>query len=415
MIRGYHRRHAHWPPDLPRFRAVRRGRRRSTALPAFSAAPRRRRRGLDQARGPAAARVRREQAAEPRVPRRRGARRRRRHARHERPALVEPLPADGRGRGDGRPRRSTSSCPARRPIRPDPGVRLDELLGATVHQLATADRAERDATVDAGRRGADGGRSPAVRHRRRRSAGCRGATGQVRGRHRARRPGSRRRRRPSTRSFVPSATGGTQAGPGRRNAPSRRHATARSSASSSPGRRPSSGRRSRRQSPTSRRSPARTRATRRHRARRLPARRRLRPADRRRGGGDAPARRGPRASSSTRSTRPRRWPPSSPGHARASSTARPSSSGTPAARPGCSSRSTDGPSGRGLLPGRPPGVAQLHPAGRLEDGAGVDPGPDREQDPDRGHRDDDRQPDLPRARSHRTRPAAGRRTAPTAG
>jgi D-cysteine desulfhydrase len=32
---------------------------------------------------------------------------------------------------------------------PGPGVRLDELLGATVHQLATADRAEREAAVTA--------------------------------------------------------------------------------------------------------------------------------------------------------------------------------------------------------------------------------------------------------------------------
>ena len=51
---------------------------------------------------------------------------------------------------------------------PNPGVRLDELLGATVHQAATDDRAERAAIVERGRRRAPDGRAPPVRHRDRR-------------------------------------------------------------------------------------------------------------------------------------------------------------------------------------------------------------------------------------------------------
>ena len=59
----------------------------------------------DQARGPPSARVRRQQAAQPRVPRRRRTGRGRRHARHDRPALVQPRAADRRGGGEGQPRR----------------------------------------------------------------------------------------------------------------------------------------------------------------------------------------------------------------------------------------------------------------------------------------------------------------------
>ena len=60
-----------------------------------------------------------------------------------------------------------------------------------------------------------------------------------------------------------------------------------------------------------------------------------------------------------------------------------SCSGTPAGCPACSNRSTDPPAARPSLPGRPPRVAELHPARRLEHGPGVDPRADREQDPDR--------------------------------
>ena len=57
------------------------------------------------------------------------------------------MPADRRGRRAGRARRPP------RPVRAaadaaEPGRRLDELLGATVHQAATDDRAERDALVE---------------------------------------------------------------------------------------------------------------------------------------------------------------------------------------------------------------------------------------------------------------------------
>ena len=62
---------------------------------------RRSRRDLDQARGPAAARVRRQQDPQPRIPAGGCARRRLRHARHQRPALVEPRTAHRRGRSEG--------------------------------------------------------------------------------------------------------------------------------------------------------------------------------------------------------------------------------------------------------------------------------------------------------------------------
>ena len=77
-------------------------------------------------------------------------------------------------------------------------------------------------------------------------------------------------------------------------------------------------------------------------------------------------------------------------------TASASCSGTPAACPGSSSRSTDPPAARPSLPGGAPRVAELHPARGLEHGPRVDPRPDREQDPDADHGDRDRQEDLQR-------------------
>ena len=70
---------------------------------------------------------------------------------------------------------------------------------------------------------------------------------------------------------------------------------------------------------------------------------------------------------------------------------------------------------RGYSPARPPRVAELDPAAELEDGARVDPRPDREQDVDR--RSGSRSPTRRSARAgwRRRRPAAARRTAPTAG
>jgi 1-aminocyclopropane-1-carboxylate deaminase/D-cysteine desulfhydrase-like pyridoxal-dependent ACC family enzyme len=93
---------------------------------------------------------------------------------------------------------------------PNPGRRLDELLGATVHQAATADRAERDALVErvlldlsrAGRRpfaiGVGGG-------------GIVGAAGQV-GAAREVLGQARERAIEIGAVVLPSATGGTQAG-----------------------------------------------------------------------------------------------------------------------------------------------------------------------------------------------------------
>ena len=105
MIRaGTIRRVSTWTPGsaaLPAFRAVRRAVAAGAAA-ALLGRPRWSGRGLDQARGPAAARVRWQQAAQPRVPGRRRAGRGRRLPRHDRPALVEPRPADRGGRGEGR-------------------------------------------------------------------------------------------------------------------------------------------------------------------------------------------------------------------------------------------------------------------------------------------------------------------------
>ena len=214
MIRaGTIRRVSTWSPGsaaLPAFRADRRALAAGAAAAVLGRA-RRPRRGLDQARGPPAARVRWQQAAQPRVPGRRGAGRGRRLPRHVRPALVEPRPADRRGRGEGRAGRPPRAVRARRSDPPNPGVRLDELLGATVHQAATDDRAERAAIVErveaelraAGRRPylvAIGG------------TGIVGAVGQVlAGLELAERRGEPSVSTPGT-VVVPSATGGTQAG-----------------------------------------------------------------------------------------------------------------------------------------------------------------------------------------------------------
>src|SRR6266508_2646224 len=83
---------------------------------------------LDQARGPPPARLRRQQAAQPGIPGRGGPGGRRRHPRHVRPALVEPLPAHGRGRGA--------------------NELLERIMGAHVQLTATGERAERRAAVE---------------------------------------------------------------------------------------------------------------------------------------------------------------------------------------------------------------------------------------------------------------------------
>ena len=88
--------------------------------------------------------------------------------------------------------------------------RLDELLGATVHQLATAERAEREALWRASSPSC--GRPAAGRT----SSGSAGAASPgrrpVRGGHRARSTSSRRRRRVRRPSSCPRRPGGTQAG-----------------------------------------------------------------------------------------------------------------------------------------------------------------------------------------------------------
>ena len=100
------------------------------------------------------------------------------------------------------------SGPATDPV--NPGIRLAELLGATVHQAATADRAERTSLVEAvvaDLRAA--GRRPAVIGAG--GAGVTGAIGQVRA-------GQELAQQAADLGFeldgvvVPSATGGTQAG-----------------------------------------------------------------------------------------------------------------------------------------------------------------------------------------------------------
>ena len=134
---------------------------------------------------------------------------------------------------------------------PGPGTRLAEALGATVHQLATADRDERDATVArvvaelraAGRRpfviGVGGSGLPGTYGQFEAASEAFGQLAAL----------DVRPQRP-----VPAVGDGRDPGrAGRRERRRRAASTARSSASSSPDRRPSSGRRSRRRSPVSRR------------------------------------------------------------------------------------------------------------------------------------------------------------------
>ena len=218
---------------------------------------------------------------------------------------------------------------------PNPGVVLDELLGATVHQAATDDRAERAALLErvvgdlraAGRRVAVIGVG---------GSGVTGALGQVlRGLRasptRSRPPGSCRttwscRRRPA------APRPGCWSGCAR--------PACRRSSTASRSRRPGSCRPAieklvagaRRGGRSGARGPGRDRP------RRRPARRRLRHRRPRRPPRRPASSPGPRASWSTRSTPRRRWPGSSRASGPARSTATGSSSGTPAARPACSNR-----------------------------------------------------------------------------
>ena len=93
---------------------------------------------------------------------------------------------------------------------PNPGVRLDELLGATVHQAATADGPSATAARRAGRRRTRARGSATVRHRRR-GGRVVGAVGQVVAALEllAQAPTAAVA---FDRVVVPSATGGTQAG-----------------------------------------------------------------------------------------------------------------------------------------------------------------------------------------------------------
>ena len=167
--------------------------------------------------------------------------------RHVGPALVEPRPADRRRRGAGRARRPPRPVrPADRP--PNPGVRLDELLGATVHQAVTDDRAEREALLE--RVVAElRQRSAARRHRRRR--------------FRRRSARSARSWRPSSSSTSVAALGFAAGRPRRAD---RRPAAPRPACSSGCGRpaprRPSTASRSRRRRSFGRRSSATRRGAR---------------------------------------------------------------------------------------------------------------------------------------------------------
>ena len=294
-------------------------------------------RDLDQARGPPAARVRWQQAAQPRVPRRRGAGRGRRHPRHVGPALVQPRPPDCGGRGAGRAGRPPRPVRARRSTRRTRASGSTSCSGATVHQAATDDRAERAALVErvvaelraAGRRPyvvAIGG------------TGIVGAVGQVLA---------------GLELADGAAAVGSRAGHGRRPVGHRRD----------PGRaagRASHGRPAR---PTSTGSPSRRRSRCAPSIAAIvdelgeldglaavddreivldgsPARRRLRPPDRGGRRGDPPAgtdRGDPRRSDLHRQGAGRSH---RPGPRRARWTAGRSSSGTPAGRPACSNRST---------------------------------------------------------------------------
>ena len=228
-------------------------------------------------------------------------------------------------------------------------------------------------------------RRAAVRHRRRRAAGRSGRPARCW-------PAGSSSPRPATRGVVdrpdrPRRRRPVARRPGWWSRPPVSDRRRASSASRSRVRRLSWGRPSRRMvARRSRRTPASPWRPGGARARRSAARRRLRPADRGGRRGDRAARpdRGP---ASTRSTRRRRWPASSPPSAPArldGETDRLLARRRPA-RPVRAARGRQDPSAARarLLPGGPPRVADLDPAAGLEHGAGVDPRADREQDPDR--------------------------------
>ena len=309
---GYHRPRADLDPrsgPLPAVPAARRPVAAGAAAAAVGRA-RRPRRALDQARGPAAARLRREQAAEPRVPRRRRAGRGRRHPRHVRPALVEPRAADRRGR------RAGGSRGPPRPVR------------AAGRPAQPGRRARRAARRDGppGRDGRPGRARGARRARRGRPARGRPAAVRHRGRRIGRRPARSARCWPASsssptarpRGFVPRRRRrpvGDRRDPGRAAGRASDRPAARRSVHGvavTPAPR-SSGTVDREATSPALGGVDRLGAVARDAtsARRRPARRRLRPADRGRRRGRPASSPGPRASWSTRSTPRRRWPGSS--------------------------------------------------------------------------------------------------------
>ena len=323
-----------WTPDpdrFPRFAAARRAvAARAAAAPLGRA--RRPGRGLDQARGPAAARVRWQQAAQPRVPGRRGAGRGCRLPRHVGPPLVEPRPADRRGRGAGRAGRPPRPVrPADRPAQPGRPARRAARRDRPPGRDRRPRRARRRWSPGSSRISARPGDGPRVIEVG--GPGVVGAIGQVAGRARARRPA----RGPRPRRRRPGRPVGDRRHPGR------------------PARRGPDGRRRDHASTASRsRPPNELRpkieamlvaalgavdglaavAAGPDPARRRPARRGLRPADRRGRRGDPPARpdRGDPGRPDLHRQGPGRAHRARP--RRASSTADGSSSGTPAGPPG---------------------------------------------------------------------------------
>ena len=299
-------------PDLPRF-PLTGGPSPLAPLARLSAALGGRAERLDQARGPSAAGVRWQQAAQPRVPRRRGAGRRRRHARHVRPALVEPLPADGGGRRRaGLDVHLVLSGPPVDP--PGPNERLDELLGATVH--VSRDRPTGPSAKRSSIRSSPRSATPAaaVRDRRRRHRAGRCRRPVLAGaRARSARPRARADR---ARRDRPADGDRWDAGRAPCRVAARRVGGHVSSAIAWPrrGRAPSADRRpcstGSRLSPGSRSTRPRSSSTTRSSAPAM-AGRRPRPTRR------AACSPGPRGSSSTRSTPRRLWPASSAGPRRA--------------------------------------------------------------------------------------------------
>ena len=94
---------------------------------------------------------------------------------------------------------------------PGPGIRLARAYGATVHQLATADRGEREARVAAVVGGASRGRAAAVRRSSVGGTGAVGATGQLVAAREAFDQAAAAGVRFDA-IVLPTATGGTQAG-----------------------------------------------------------------------------------------------------------------------------------------------------------------------------------------------------------